>query len=55
MLHEKRLARQINQCEANGSKLVILKENDMVNERIRGEKETTLAVGAAAGVVDVDN
>lgn len=39
MLHEKRLARQINQYQANGSKLNILKENYMVNERRRGEKK----------------
>lgn len=39
VLREKRPARQINQYEANGSKLNILKENYMANERRRGEKE----------------
>lgn len=60
MLREKQLARQINQYEANGSKLNILKENYMANERRKGErdagkKEKNFAASAAAGVADVDN
>lgn len=39
VLRAERLARQINQYEANGSKLNILKENYMVNERKRGGKK----------------